>query len=411
MKQLHYDFRDIFRAPRLAFSMQRIWINGTGLLGGYIAYLIFSYVSLLVGGYSFSTIWERAGLLPCAFAMPVPWYAMIIYVAGFLVLGAVILMTNTAVSRVVYMTLRDELFYTWTQAYKFAFKKWISSVGAVLTFLFIIAFFVVGALVMGLLGRIPFVGELGTSILTIPYIFGALLLLFILLAFFVALFFVPAIIATSDEDALGGVFQSFSITFNQPWRIIVYSVLLSFLYLAGIFFFALAMKTAYSIFICIFSFGMGEKVLQLQEQALYIIQQSLPALYGWAQALPGQMGSWIYLTNPHYFAPDLSGTMLISGYILGIFLLFFGGVVVVYGEAIYNAGLTIIYVILYKLQENESLLEREDEELKEEEEEEGEKPEGIDEPDIPSEPEAEPEPEKKKGSKSPEKKKKPGKKE
>jgi hypothetical protein len=66
----------------------------------------------------------------------------------------------------------------------------------------------------------------------------------------------------------------------------------------------------------------------------------------------------------------MSGVMVVSGYILGLFLLFLGGVVVVYGEAIWNAGITIIYVILYKHQENESLLEREDEELMEEDEEE-----------------------------------------
>jgi hypothetical protein len=56
---------------------------------------------------------------------------------------------------------------------------------------------------------------------------------------------------------------------------------------------------------------------------------------------------------------------------LGIFLLFFGGIVVAYGEAIWNAGLTMTYIILYKNQEKENLLEREDEELQEEEEDEG----------------------------------------
>ncbi|MBN2366573.1 MAG: hypothetical protein EH225_11705 [Calditrichaeota bacterium] len=409
MKQLHFDFRDIFRAPRLAFSIQRIWINGTGLLGGYVAYLIISYIALIIGGYSFSEIWKQSALLPCAFIMAVPWYSTILYLLGVIVLGAVILLTNTAVSRVIYMTLRDELFYTWTQAFKFAFKKWISSLGSIITFLFIIAFFVIGALVMGLIGRIPFIGELGTALLTVPYIFGALLLLFILIAFMIALFFVPAIIATSDEDALGGVFQSFSITFNQPWRIVVYSMFLSVLYIVGVFIFVLALKAAYSIFIFLFTIGMGDKILQIQEQALYIIDQSLPALYSWVQHLPGESGNWIYLTSQHPFPPQLNGVMTLAGYIMGIFLLFFGGVVVAYGEAIYNAGLTIIYIILYKLQEKESLLEREDEELKEEEEEE-EKTETTEETVPPVETETKTKP-KKPGRKPSAKSKKPRKKE
>jgi len=370
MKQLHFNFKDIFRSARLAFSIQRIWLNGLGLLAGYLLYLIISYLSLLAAGYDFSTIWGRLGLLPCAFAMVVPWYSTLLYVLALLVFFAVILLTNTAVSRVVYMTLRDELFYTWSQALKFAWKKWISSLGAMLTFLFIIAFFVIGGLVMAFIGRIPLVGEIGTVLFTIPYIFAALLLFFICLSFGVALFFVPAILATSDEDALGGVFQSFSITFNQPWRILVYLSLLSLIYLVGIFIFGLVMKISYHIFLTFFSLGMGEKMMLVQQQALHLLDKALPIVYTWAHSLPGNIGGFIYLNNPHPMVAVMPFTVVLSGYIFGIFLLFLAGVVLAYGEAIMNSGLTIIYVILYKLQEKESLLEREDEELKEEEEEE-----------------------------------------
>jgi hypothetical protein len=101
----------------------------------------------------------------------------------------------------------------------------------------------------------------------------------------------------------------------------------------------------------------------------------------------------------------MTGVMVLSGYILGLFLLFLGGVVVVFGEAIWNSGITIIYVILYKLQENESLLEREDEELLEEDEQEAVPSEESGEEDEP-EPEEKPEktgPENKSKGKPPEK--------
>lgn len=370
MKELYFNFRDLFRAPRIAFSLQRIWMNGIGLLASYLIYLIFAYVSLLVGGYSCGYVWSKAGLLPCAFALPVPWYALIIYIAGLIAFFAVILLTNSAVARVVYMTLRDELFYTWTQAYKFAFKKWISSIGSMITFLIMIAFFVIAALVMGFIGRIPFVGELGTALLTIPYIFSALLLLFIILAFIVAIFFVPVIIATSDEDALGGVFQSFSITFNQPWRIAIYTAITSILYVVGFFLFVLALKISYAIFIDLFQIGMGDKISKINEVALYVIDNAVPAVFGWLQSLPYNMQSWVYMVSQHPTLVNMPGSVIVSGYTLGIFLLIIGGAAIAYAEAIGNAGLTIIYIILYKLQEKENLLEREDEELKEEEEQE-----------------------------------------
>ncbi len=369
MKALHFNFKDLFRAARIAFSFQRIWVNGIGLLVGYLIFLVVSYLGLLISGYNFSYLWGKFGLLPCAFALGAPWYSQAIYILGLLFFLAIVFLTNTAVARIVYMVLRDELFYTWTQAYKFAFRKWVSVLGAMLTFIFIIVLFVVGALVMGLLGRIPIIGELGTAVMIIPYIFASLILFFVVIVFGVGTILIPAIIATSDEDALGGVFQSFSITFNQPWRLFIYSTLVAILEVVGMFLFAVALKVSYRIFIGLFSIGMGEKFVQIKSQALHLLDRAVPVLYGWLQALPGDIGKYVYFTTPHPAIANLPVTYDIAAYIFAIFFLLIGGAVLAYGEATGNAGMTLIYIILYKLHENENLLEREDEELKEEEEE------------------------------------------
>jgi hypothetical protein len=370
MKELNFNFKDLFLAPRLALSLQRIWINGIGLVCAYFVYLIVTYISLLLGGYNFSQAWSHYGLLPCAFAAEVPWYSMIIYLLGFVVFMLLVLLTNTAVSRAVYMTLREELFYTWTQALRFAIKKWISTIGSLLTFVFIIGFFIIAAIVMSFIGRIPIVGELGTVLFTIPYIFAALLLFFIILTFFICLLFVPAIIATSDEDALGGVFQSFSITFNQPWRILFYTIIVIMLSCVGFFILAVTLKFSYDIFLTLFSVGMGEKIVDIQHQALYVIDNTLPPVYNLIHSLPFELGNCIYLANHHLIPPDVSASIAGSGYIFAFFILIIGSAVVAYGEAILNSGLTLIYIILSKKQEDENLLEREDDELVEEEEEE-----------------------------------------
>ena len=369
MKNLKYDFRDLFKAWRIGFSFQRIWVNSIGLFAGYLIYLIVSYISLLVGGQSFDQAWNQFGLLPCGIAVSIPWYARLIYFIGLLAFGAIILLTNTAVARVSYMALREELFYSWKQAYKFAFKKWVSAIGAVLTFIFIIAFFVIGALVMGLLGRIPYIGELGTALLTLPYLFAAMVLLFVFIVSIVGIFLIPVILATADEDALGSVFQSFSITFTQPWRLAVYTIIVGFLEIVGLFLFAVGLKLSYEIFIKLFSFGMGEKIIAIKSHALHLVDQALPALYNWLHALPCDLGQYIYLSQPTS-AAALPGVQVVAAFIMAIFFLLYGASAVAYGEAVGNAGLTILYVVLYKKQENENLLEREDEELKEEEEEE-----------------------------------------
>ena len=367
--KLHFDVRDLFRAPRLAFSAQRIWINWLGLLAAYLMYLIFTYLSLLAAGRSLGKIWARFGLMPCTLAVNAPWYSRLIFLIGVAVAVAVILMVNTAVCRAVYMALRDEFFYTWRQAYRFALKKWVSILGAILTFLFMIAFFVLGALFMGLLGRIPYLGELGNTLLVIPYLFAALLLIFIILAFGVGLLLLPAIMATSDEDAVGGVFQSFSTTFNQPWRFLLYIGLSGMLEVAAFFVAALATKWAYLVFSGLFSIGMGQKFQALSETALHLMNQSLPALRDWLDLTFGQASEWIYFSHGHPALVSSGYPLFVAG-LFAFFLILMGGVVVSYAEATGNSALTLMYLILYKKQEGENLLERDDEELKEEEEEE-----------------------------------------
>ena len=45
--KLHFDYRDIFRAPRLALSGKKIWTFVVGNFIGYLGYLILTYIALL----------------------------------------------------------------------------------------------------------------------------------------------------------------------------------------------------------------------------------------------------------------------------------------------------------------------------------------------------------------------------
>lgn len=360
--KLHFNFKDIFRAPRIAFRFQKIWINGIGLLSGYLIFIAFTYLSLLIDGNSLSSTWQKFGLLACSYTQLQNWYSLIIFLIGAAAFFAVFLLTNTAVSRAGYMELRREFYYTWRQAFNFAFRKWISVLGAMLTFLFMIAFFVIGSFIVGFIGRIPIIGELGNFLLIIPYILAALLLLFILIVAFVGIFLVPAIIATSDEDSLGGVFQSFSVTYNQPWRLIIYSSLTGLLELSGIVILAFALKKAFLLLDTLFKISMGDKFEKISEYGFYLFDKALPQLYSWMQYVFGTFSQQIYL-DYHHLPLTLSASENIAAYIFAIFMLLIGGSVVSYGEAIRNSGFTILYVTLYKIHEDENLLEREDEEL------------------------------------------------
>jgi hypothetical protein len=295
MVELHFNYKDLFRSARVAFSLQRIWINFLGLLMAYGFYLVFTYVSLMVAGKSFLAMWERFGLFPCLFSVGGPWYSFVLYIIGLLGLVAFLLLTNTAVSRAVYMNLKGETFYTWKEAFGFAFKKWASVLGAPVAILGIIVFFVIGALVMGLFGRIPYVGEFVTAFLTLFYMGSGLFVFFLVLVLGVAFFFVPAIIATTNEDGFEAVFQSFSIATGQPWRIIAYGVVVAVIEVLAFVILAYSVKQAWFIYSGLFGLAMGDKFMQLGQQALYYTQYVLAPTRVWFDYLFGDFASVFYL--------------------------------------------------------------------------------------------------------------------
>jgi len=369
MVRLHFDYRDMFRSARLAFSIQRVWINFVGLVIGFLSYDIFTYVSFLAAGKGFVPMWERFGLFPCLFGIGGPWYSWVLFWIGVVLLVAIILLTNTAVSRAVYMNLKGETFYTWKESFGFALKRWVSTLAAPTAIIGIILFFAIGAIIMGLLGRIPYVGELGTALMTIFYMSSALFVFFLILVLIVALFFVPSIIATTNEDAFESVFQSFSISTGQPWRIIGYGIVVFVVEVLGFVILAWAVKEAFLIFNFLFVVGMGAKFIDLMNNGMALVQSWVYPTINWIQYAFGDFSRYFYFARD--FVPkEVPVVMEISAWIFAISMLAVGALVVSYASAIGNSGVTLMYLVMRKHQDDENLLERKEEEEEEEEEEE-----------------------------------------
>ena len=72
LTKLCYDFRDLFRSPRLALSGKKLWIFIVGNLIGFISYLILIYASLIISGMSLQGSIDKYGLYPCLFGHEAP---------------------------------------------------------------------------------------------------------------------------------------------------------------------------------------------------------------------------------------------------------------------------------------------------------------------------------------------------
>jgi hypothetical protein len=373
MLKLKFDCRDILRAPRIAFSLQRMWIQLVGLMFGLFIYLIFTYGSLVAAGFPLKTAWAMNGLLPCLFAVgdPVPLYSWILYGIGSLMLLFAIMIANTAAARAIYMSSKGNSFYSWKESYAFAFRKAASVILTPVSLLLIIGLMVLGAFIVGLLGRIPFVGELGVSIFTIIWLISALLLFFFALVAVVATVMVPAILATTDEDAFEAIFQSFSICWGRPCRFIFYEALTIILSLFAMGAFAFFIKEAVMIMNHLFSAFMGADFVNLANNGQAHLQSWMLPAQGIVEKICGRFSGMVYFAREFVFIPagDLPISVVISSYFYAFSLLFIGGWVLSYGFAAFSAGNALLFMVIKKHKDDENLLERKD---AEEESEEGE---------------------------------------
>ena len=368
MVGMRFDYRDIFRAARLAFSLQRLWIQFVGLLFGYLAYVLFAYISLAIAGHHVDVLWARYGLLPCVTGHPLPWTSWIVYALGCLILFYSWLVASTGVARATYMNLKGNHFYTWKEALRFAFKKKGAAAFATPLIILLIAFFTgLGGVVVGLLGRIPYVGELGISLFTGVWFMGSLFLVFVLLALGVSLFLVPAILATTDDDAFEGIFQSFSTLHSQPWRFILYEILLAAVAVVGFGVFCFFAKQAWGLMTTILIRGMGDKYANISYAASYLVQGWIYPAVAWSRMLPANLG-YVLFFSKDFVALELSAVTTVASYISAIILMIIGGFVAAYPLAVFNAGNGIIFLILKKKKDDENLLERKDREEEQEEE-------------------------------------------
>ncbi len=360
MMKLYFDFRDVFRAARYGLSGKKILLQFWGFLLGYAGYVILTYIALLVSGIGLGASWVTYRLFPAVVPGVLSWPGWIIYIAGVVFWVIMWLLYSTATAKITYQQLKGDDFYTARESIGFIKKNWKAIIFSPIMVIIIIAFLVVCGIIAGLIGKIPFLGELLVAIFTIPIWGAALFLVFLAVVFFVGIIAGPAIVATAREDSFETMIQFFSTIWSQTWRFVVYNVLLGGLVVAAVYVFGLfsywALKAGYMIM----GWTMGPKLHNIAMAAINWLPTKLGLWSLWAKGWwTGKLALVSIYRMPHM---ELHGAESAAAVILGIFLLIIFGMVLSYGLATWSAGQTIIYLIIRKRKDDENLLEREDEE-------------------------------------------------
>ena len=369
MAELHFDFRDIFRAGRYGFSGKKITVHFLGLSLAYLIYEIFVYLSLLIaGGSAAKDFWNEYALLP---ACPFVDYDFEPITIGAMWLGTVILfvfffLTSTMVSKITIQQLRGDNFFSMKDSLGFAKKNWKAVFGTLVGLIVIFGLFAATPIIVGLLGKIPGVGPIVVmlaSILAPIAFFLGLLMAYLIVILKVSLFFAPSVVATADSDTFETVYQHFSMVWNQPWRVIIYETLLF-----GV---KLICVPIWAIF-CIVGFALAMLPIR------FLIPTDMKIFMGYANKWLGEgiakLSELPYADKLLVFdrvATTNLGVDQISGFnlflikVTSIFML--GSIllilllVIAYLFSIASVGNTIIYTILRRRIDGENLLEVEEE--------------------------------------------------
>jgi len=370
MQTMRFDLRDLLRAPRLAFSLQRMWIQWLGMGIGYLIYLVLTYASFMLQGHSIKQVWQQSGLLPCLFTQltPITWYSAMTYGLALFFLIAAFLFTNTAVARAGYMTLKDNHFYSWREAFAFARKKFLSILFAPISLLILILLILFASLILGWLGRIPYVGELGISFFTLFWFLGALFVIYTAVVTVVSIWHTPGIIAASDEDAFEAVFQSFSLTWTQPWRLLLYQVFNLVIALAAMAFFAFVVKKSLLLMNFLLASFMGHDYVQLSCYGMAWLQHALTGADKILAIPYGPILPQIFFAKEVMISGSttMPATVVVSAYLFAASLLFIAGWVFSYGLTCYTMGNLMTFLALRHRKDGENLLARKDKEEEQE---------------------------------------------
>jgi hypothetical protein len=381
MVTMHWNYKDLFRACRLGFSAKKIWMQFVGFVLGGVGYALLTYFAYLASGVPVAAVWERFSLIPFFdpyFASPeatinLHWWSWVIWGLGILYFLVVALVTATAVAKVTIEQLRGDDFFEVKEAFRFALGRFSVLIAAPAMPVLFAALITLLGLVLSLVGAIPVLGDLVLGLAAIPAFAASLFVIYLLIVFMFSLFLVPVIAGLTRNDSFDTLFEVFSCVGEQPWRLLVYSLVLGILSISATAILGWFSLAAMRLGVGVLHVFAPAKMASIASGGPYYLRLAVPSwcpLYRLFAASDGTL---------------LAGELTTEGVSQNVAALLFGSAAYVimlfvlgYGAAIWNTGMTLIFAVLTRKKDGKNLLEeKETDDLLAEPEPAGASPEGA----------------------------------
>lgn len=215
-----FNFRDVLNAPAKALSAKQILVMTCFLLGAFVVYNLLVYLAFFVQGDDLGAIFDVYGFFPFS---QIGFSNLISKALFALAIGASVftmMLGFFAVSAINIEAVRGNRFMSPKQAIRFAFNRFGQLFLSELSIAVFVAFIVLLFVLLGLVSRIPFIGEwLYIVLFALPNFIIALMSVFIIFVFTLTILLLPAVAAAERHgETFTAILETFSTIILQPFR-------------------------------------------------------------------------------------------------------------------------------------------------------------------------------------------------
>lgn len=361
-KPFPHDIRAVLTAAGHGLSLKKIVAGTCFLLTGYFFYLALTYIALLYDGVGFDYIWQSYGMFPFRifpFDSPV---ASVIQSAGLFLAVFNLSLAVMAGAVINFEEIRGDYFYSTFDAVRFTIGRSPSlllgyiSIGGFVGFIYLLG------VLIGLLGRVPVIGEALIGVFYLVPIFITLAFtVFIIFVAIVSVVLLPVVMAAQKERELfGPLLHLFSVVIKEPIRFFWYLAVTAALAKAASFVMAYLFYRTMQFSRLVLATGGGERIDRLFNSALTMLPLDSPVLTFVCTVFPGipfgfEIRRWGYAAD-HGVGVTL---MAVSFFIL--FIIICG-----YMASVLSTGLSRGYAVIRRMKddyficEEEPILDRDD---------------------------------------------------
>lgn len=344
-----YDTRAVLAAAGKGLSLKKIFAPSLYLSVGYILYVIFIWVAFLVDGGSFDYLWRFYGLFPIQWFSFGSTLAVSIYFIGIVLAGFCLSLAIMVPSVITFEEMRGNFFFSSTGAIRFAFRRIPTLFLGFLSLAAFVGFIYLLALLTGMIGRIPLLGELTIGLFYLVPIFLTLVFtVFIIFVSVIAVILLPVILAAQKKkEVFDSLLQLFSVIIREPLRFFWYLAVSAGLAKVASFLFAYLFYRTVQFSQAALSHGGGQRIENAFNSALSVLPLDCPVVNFVTNIFPG-IDFGFHLQGWGYSGKALSpGAVLLS---ISFFILFV--VIIGYMVSVLATGLARGYAVIRKAKDD-----------------------------------------------------------